>query len=98
MAQSRLGAKDDEGIGTRAGDLGAWDKLQLGWLDYEVVAAGQTARTLDLGPQEYNTAKAAGASSCVLPKKTVDHRARRAVRGRQAVVVSGDGDDLRQHA
>ena len=37
MAQSRLSAKGDQAIGTRPGDLGAWDKLQLGWLDYEIV-------------------------------------------------------------
>ncbi len=41
MAQSRLGAKNDAGIGDRGGDLGAWNKFQLGWLDYEVVVAGQ---------------------------------------------------------
>ena len=40
MAQSRLGAKGEPFIGDRAGDLGAWNKLQLGWLDYEVVPAG----------------------------------------------------------
>ena len=59
MAQSRTSAAADEGIGTRAADLGAWDKLQLGWLDYEIVVAGQN-KTLDLGPHEGNTAKAQG--------------------------------------
>ncbi len=59
MGQSRVSAPEDQGIGTRPADLGAWDKLQLGWLDYEVVPAG-TARTLDLGPHEYNSAKAQG--------------------------------------
>ncbi|MFF4877004.1 immune inhibitor A domain-containing protein [Micromonospora sp. NPDC000668] len=59
MAQSRLGAKNDGGIGERGGDLGAWNKLQLGWLDYEVVVAGQQ-RTLTLGPQEYNSPEAQG--------------------------------------
>ena len=59
MGQSRNSAPQDQGIGTRAADLGAWDKLQLGWLDYEVVPAG-TARTLELGPHEYNSAKAQG--------------------------------------
>ena len=39
MAQSRLGAEGEEFIGDRAGDLGAWNKLQLGWLDYETVDA-----------------------------------------------------------
>ncbi|MER7439866.1 immune inhibitor A domain-containing protein [Micromonospora avicenniae] len=75
MAQSRLGAKNDEGIGDRGGDLGAWNKLQLGWLDYEVVVAGQK-RTLELGPQEYNSDKAQGAV-VVLPQReyTFDHGA-----------------------
>jgi len=56
MAQSRLGAKQDKGIGERGGDLGAWNKLQLGWLNYKYVDAG-TQATLDLGPSEYNTKK-----------------------------------------
>ncbi len=69
MSQSRLSAKGDEGIGTRPGDLGAWEKLQLGWLDYEVAVAGQKA-TYALGPHEYNSAKAQ-ALAVVLPKKDV---------------------------
>ena len=46
MAQSRVSKATDGGIGEQAADFGAWDKLQLGWLDYEIVAAGQnrTAR------------------------------------------------------
>ncbi|MFC3503850.1 immune inhibitor A domain-containing protein [Micromonospora krabiensis] len=67
MAQSRLGAKNDGGIGERGGDLGAWNKLQLGWLDYEVIPAGQK-RTLTLGPQEYNS-KDAQAAVVVLPPR-----------------------------
>lgn len=54
MAQSRLGAQRDGGIGERGGDLGAWNKLQLGWLDYEYVEAGDQKK-MDLGPSEYNT-------------------------------------------
>jgi immune inhibitor A len=53
MAQSRVSAAG-EPVGTRAADLGPWEKLQLGWLDYEVIPSGQT-RTLNLGPHEYNT-------------------------------------------
>ena len=68
MAQSRLGAKGDP-LGTKPGDLGAWQKLQLGWLDYEILLAGEK-RTLELGPQEYNTAKPQ-AAVVVLPKKKV---------------------------
>jgi len=69
MAQSRVSAKGDQGIGTRAADLGVWDKLQLGWLDYETVVAGQN-RTIDLGPHEYNSEKAQGVA-VVLPDKQV---------------------------
>ena len=85
MAQSRVSAPEDQGIGTRAADLGAWDKLQLGWLDYEIVAAGQN-RTLDLGPHEYNSAKPQGVV-VVLPKKQVVTQTRRA--GRRAPSSGG---------
>jgi immune inhibitor A len=68
MAQSRLNGVG-EALGTRAGDLSAWDKLQLGWLDYETVLANQ-ATTLELGPHEYNSAKAQ-AVAVVLPDKNV---------------------------
>jgi immune inhibitor A len=68
MAQSRLGAKGDA-LGTKPGDLGAWQKLQLGWLAHQSVAAG-TRTTINLGPEEYNTAKPQ-AAVVVLPKKTV---------------------------
>ena len=69
MAQSRVSAPGDNAIGNRAGDLAAWDKLQLGWLDYEIVVAGQR-RTLELGPHEYNPKKPQGVV-VVLPDKTV---------------------------
>jgi immune inhibitor A len=68
MAQSRVGKPTDGGIGEQAADFGAWDKLQLGWLDYEIVAAGQN-RTVELGPHEYNSTKAQGLV-VTLPKKT----------------------------
>ena len=90
MAQSRLNAKD-EPLGTRPGDLGAWNKLQLGWFDYEAVAAG-AKKTLDLGPQEYNSDKPQGAV-VVLPKKniTVDNGA---PASGEKQFWSGMGDDL----
>jgi immune inhibitor A len=69
MAQSRVSKPGDNAIGDRAADFGAWDKLQLGWLDYETVVAGQK-KTLDLGPHEYNSKKAQ-AVVVVLPKKAV---------------------------
>ncbi|MBY8871874.1 immune inhibitor A [Micromonospora sp. PLK6-60] len=89
MAQSRLGAKNDGGIGERGGDLGAWNKLQLGWLDYEVVVAGQK-RTLELGPQEYNSAKAQGAV-VVLPQREYTFEAGTPFEGSKQY-FSGDED------
>jgi immune inhibitor A len=71
MAQSRVGKPTDGGIGEQAADFGAWDKLQLGWLDYEIVAAGQN-RSVELGPHEYNSKKAQGLV-VTLPKKQVVH-------------------------
>ncbi|GAA4693127.1 immune inhibitor A [Phytohabitans rumicis] len=92
MAQSRLSAKTDQAIGTRPGDIGAWNKLQLGWLDYEIVAAGQK-RTLTLGPQEYNSTKPQGVV-VVLPKRarTLDNGA--PFEGTKQW-FSGNADDLR---
>jgi immune inhibitor A len=69
MSQSRQSAPADLAIGTRASDLGAWDKLQLGWLDYEAVLPEQDRRIV-LGPHEYNSAKAQ-AAVVALPKKEV---------------------------
>jgi immune inhibitor A len=90
MAQSRLNAKG-EALGTRPGDLGAWNKLQLGWLDYEAVSAKQK-KTLDLGPQEYNSKKAQ-AAVVVLPKKDVVIDNGAPASGSKQF-FSGSGDDL----
>ncbi|MET0145591.1 MAG: immune inhibitor A domain-containing protein [Ilumatobacteraceae bacterium] len=69
MAQSRVSGFGDQGIATRAADLDPWSKLQLGWLDYEVVRPDEK-RTIELGPHEYNTAKPQ-AAIVVLPPKDV---------------------------
>ncbi|GAA2599544.1 immune inhibitor A [Dactylosporangium fulvum] len=69
MGQSRVSLPGDNGIAARAADLGAWDKLQLGWLDYKTVNAGQT-KLVDLGPHEYNSKKPQ-AVVVNLPKKKV---------------------------
>ena len=42
MSQSRGTAPSDPGIGDQPMPFGAWEKLQLGWLDYDVVRAGRT--------------------------------------------------------
>ncbi|RLV49780.1 M6 family metalloprotease domain-containing protein [Nocardioides mangrovicus] len=90
MAQSRESAPKDQAIGTRASDLGAWDKLQLGWLDYETVLPSQK-RTLTLGPSEYNSAKPQ-AAVVVLPKKEVTRDLATPYAGTKSW-WSGSGDD-----
>lgn len=91
MAQSRVGKPSDGGIGEQAADLNAWDKLQLGWLDYEIVKAGQD-RTIDLGPHEYNTAKAQGIV-VTLPKKSVESPLQPPATGTKSW-WSGEGDEF----
>lgn len=68
MAQQRVSGPG-ETLGSRVNDMDPWSKLQLGWLDYEVVVAGQS-RTLELGPHEYNSNKPQGVV-VVLPDKEV---------------------------
>lgn len=91
MSQSRASAKKDQAIGTRPADLGAWDKLQLGWLDYEVAVAGDK-QTYALGPHEYNSKKAQGLV-VVLPKKEITSDLVPPASGSKSW-WSGSGDDL----
>ena len=49
--------------------MGAWEKFQLGWLNYEVAYAGKKSEH-KLGPMETNTKQAQGLF-VILPKKTV---------------------------
>ncbi len=60
--------------GTQSADLGsapvhmnAWDKFQLGWLNYDVVGYGQS-REIKLGPAESNTKQSQGVFT-LLPDK-----------------------------
>lgn len=68
MGQNRLSAPGDNAISGRAADLSAWDKMRLGWLDYEIIKAGHD-KTIDLGPHEYNSDKAQGAVVVLPPKR-----------------------------
>ncbi len=87
MAQSRACKPGDQGIGTRAADLGSWDKLQLGWLDTRAFAAGDKA-TLKIGPHEYNSALPQ-AVAVVLPPKDVTTDLVEPAAGHQGLVVRG---------
>ncbi|WP_406268498.1 immune inhibitor A [Streptomyces sp. NBC_00191] len=65
---SWLGTGKDS-IGDMPGDMNAWDKLQLGWLNYTKAKAA-TKSTHTLGVAEYNTKKPQ-ALVVELPKKAV---------------------------
>ena len=84
MSQSRARRKDDEGIGTRPADLGAWDKLQLGWLDYEIALAATSARRRSV--RTSTTRRRRRALVVVLPKKEVTTKLVPPAAGSQALV------------
>ena len=95
MAQSREAAPNDQGIGTRASDLGAWDKLQLGWLDYEIVQPAHRGRQGRPRPARVQLRQGPGRGG-EHPQEEGRHAAVGAVR-REQVLVERDGQRLRRH-
>ncbi|MGP4045485.1 immune inhibitor A domain-containing protein [Streptomyces sp. 2A115] len=79
-------------IGNLPGDMTAWDKLQLGWLDYDTAKAA-TRSTHKLGVAEYNTANPQ-ALIVELPAKKVSTEVVVPAQG-ETQWWSGSGDDLR---
>ena len=59
-----------DAIGTTPGFMGAWEKLQLGWLNYRTVPYGQDM-TVNLGPADRAGRTAYQALVVPLPKRTV---------------------------
>jgi immune inhibitor A len=80
-----------DGIGTKPIHMGAWEKLQLGWLDYEAVQPGAKA-DLKLGPSTANT-KQAQALITLLPDRQVTTTIGTPYEGAD-FWHSGSGDDL----
>jgi immune inhibitor A len=78
-------------IGSMASHMGAWEKFELGWLNYEVASAGKTSAH-KIGPMEFNTKQAQGLF-VVLPKKAVISKISDPFAG-SSVYYSGAGDDL----
>jgi immune inhibitor A len=81
----------EDGIGTKPIHMGAWEKFQLGWLNYEVARAGIKSEHR-LGPAETNT-KQAQTVFVILPQKTVVTELATPYEGSQ-FYYSGAGDDL----
>ncbi|MFD7434139.1 immune inhibitor A domain-containing protein [Streptomyces sp. NPDC059861] len=88
---SWLGTGKNE-IGNLPGDMTAWDKLQLGWLNYDTAKAGVNSWH-KLGVAEYNT-KHKQALVVQLPKKAVTTEIIAPSEG-QTQWWSGSGDNLK---
>ena len=58
-----------DSIGTTPGYMGAWEKLQLGWLDYKVVPFGQES-TVKVGPAGQDVKTNSQAVVVTLPDKS----------------------------
>ncbi|MFF2020903.1 immune inhibitor A domain-containing protein [Streptomyces sp. NPDC058171] len=80
-----------DAIGDLPGDMTAWDKLQLGWLDYDLARAA-TKSTHRLGVSAYNT-KNPQALIVQLPTKPVTTTVTKPAEGTRQW-WSGQGDDL----
>ncbi|MEU1268982.1 immune inhibitor A domain-containing protein [Streptomyces sp. NPDC005799] len=81
-----------QAIGDLPGDMNAWDKLQLGWLNYGVAKAG-TKSAHKLGVAEYNT-KNKQALVVTLPDKAVTTEIVTPAQG-STQWWSGSGDNLK---
>ncbi len=79
-------------IGNKPGHMGAWEKFQLGWLNYDVARAGQKS-VHKLGPMEANTKQAQGLF-VVLPQKPVTAHIADPYAGSH-FYFSGSANDLR---
>ena len=91
MSQGSYGNDNTNGIGNRPVDFNAWDKFQLGWLNYQVARPFTDGKSeIKLGPAEANTKQAQGVF-VVLPQKGVATTVGAPVEGSKAL-YSGSGD------
>jgi immune inhibitor A len=84
-------SQNDYDIGSQPNHFGAWEKFQLGWLNYEVAFAGSKSEH-KLGPSTTNTKQAQGLF-VVLPPKAVTEDIGVPYAG-EYYYYSGAGDDL----
>jgi immune inhibitor A len=92
-SQGSYGAsgKPEDALGTRPIHMSAYEKIFLGWSNYEVVGYGQR-RTLKLGPAEANT-KQAQQLVVLLPDKLLDRPVGAPYAGTR-YYFSGSGNNL----
>ena len=70
MSQGSYGTGNNIDIGSKPIHMGAWEKLQLGWLDY-VAYLSTSKATVKLGPSMHKTKQGKQALIVVLPDKEV---------------------------
>ncbi len=70
MSQSRGTAPGDDGIGDRPMPFSAWEKFQLGWLNYKSVHAGRS-QTITLKPGQRVGGNKYNGAVVILPDKEV---------------------------
>src|SRR6478672_4636099 len=94
MSQSRGTAVGDPGIGDKPMPFGAWEKMQLGWLDYDTARPGHDA-TYQIRPGQSKAGDQANGLVVLLPNKhtTLDLGAPCATCGSR-YFYSDQGDDL----
>ncbi|MDF2145923.1 immune inhibitor A domain-containing protein [Knoellia sp. p5-6-4] len=81
-----------DSIGTTPGYMGPWEKLMLGWLDYQVVKHGADT-TVKLGPADLDASTNKQAVIVTLPEKTITTEYNTPHSG-AAEWWSGSADDL----
>ena len=91
MSSGSYGNDGTIDLGTQPIHMGAWEKLQLGWLDYEVAVAGERSNHR-LGPAT-TTTKQAQALITILPNKEVTEVIGEPFAG-ESFYYSGQGNDL----
>jgi immune inhibitor A len=91
MSQGSYGTLNITDLGTSPVHFNAWDKFQLGWLNYDVALPGQH-KDIKLGPEETNTKQAQGLF-VVLPDKQVTTNIGSPFAG-NFFYHSGSGNDL----
>lgn len=91
MSQGSWGSGNTTDIGSKPNHFGAWEKFQLGWLDYDVAVTGQRSRHI-LGPA-YTTTQRAQGLFILLPDKEVSANLGAPYAG-DYFYYSGSGNDL----
>ncbi|MGZ4310212.1 MAG: M6 family metalloprotease domain-containing protein [Gaiellaceae bacterium] len=93
MSSGSYGNDNTNGIGNAPVDFNAWDKFQLGWLDYAIARPFTEGKSeIKLGPAEYTT-KQPQAVFVILPKKQVTANIGAPYAGSK-FYFSGSGDNL----